>query len=218
MRPQWQHIGYLLALALLAAIPGARAGGTATTALPRDSRPAAADPGGYHTGKFLVATDELKDPRFVRTVIYVVHHDAESAMGLVINRPIKEVPVADLLEDTGLDRSGVTGQVLLHYGGPVHPGRGFILHSPDYQGKATRELARGISLTTDARVLQAIGSGKGPKQYMVCLGYAGWAAGQLEAEIAAGAWEVVPADAGLLFDDAAETKWERAMARRMIRM
>jgi putative transcriptional regulator len=205
MRADLRHIGYLLTLALIAVIPGERAGG-------------ATPPAEYHAGKFLVATDELRDPRFVRTVVYLAHHDAEGAMGVVVNRPLKDVPAAELLEDTGLDSAGVTAQVLLHYGGPVHPGRGFVLHSPDYQGKATQTVGPGVALTTDARILQAIGTGKGPKQYLVALGYAGWGAGQLDAEIAAGAWEVVPADAALLFDGNADTKWERAMARRMIRM
>jgi putative transcriptional regulator len=206
MQPRLQLIGYFLALTVIAAIPGERVGGTDAAPTP------------YHGGKFLVATDELRDPRFLRTVVYLVHHDAESAMGLVVNRPLKDVPAADLLEDTGLDPTGVTGRVRLHYGGPVQPGRGFILHSPDYQGTATQAIGSGVALTADARIVEAIGRGKGPRQYLLALGYAGWAAGQLEAEIAAGAWEVVPADAALLFDDAAETKWERAMARRMITM
>ncbi len=203
MRRHLREIGCLLALAL-----------TAATWIPRPV--STAPPARYETGKFLVATDELTDPRFVRTVVYLVHHDAKGAMGLVINRPMKEVPAADLLEDTGLDVTGVTGRVLLHYGGPVDPGRGFILHSPDYHGTATEAVGPGVAFTADARVVEAIGRGKGPRHYLLALGYAGWAAGQLEAEIAAGAWEVVPADAGLLFDPAAETKWERAMARRMI--
>lgn len=198
-----RHLGRLLALVLIVVVPGERAAGTVSQAQ-------------YHGGKFLVATTELRDPRFVQSVVYMIHHDASGAMGLVINRPMGEMSLAELLKGAGLDSTGIKGSVGVHYGGPVQAGRGFVLHSTDYQGDGTRTVGQGIALTTDARILQAIGSGKGPRQYLVAVGYAGWGPGQLEREISSGAWEVVPADAGLLFDDDAATKWERAMARRMI--
>ena len=176
----------------------------------------AAEPAQTITAHFLVATDELRDPRFARTVVYMVQHGARGAMGLVINRPGREVPLAELMEGTGLDPSNAKGNVLVHYGGPVEPGQGFILHSSDYRSDITQEVAPGISFTTDAQILEVLGSSKGPKQYLLALGYAGWAPGQLEAEIAAGAWVVVPADPALLFDPKADTKWERAMARRTV--
>jgi putative transcriptional regulator len=190
---------------------------TATSGEPEkgDLASAAAGAGGT-AGMFLVATPELRDPRFTGTVVYVVHHDGTGAMGLVVNRPIKEVPIAQLLKDGGVDASGVTGDVLVHFGGPVRPAAGFVLHSTDYQQDGTLTVGPDIALTTDAEVLQAMGRGKGPRRSLMALGYAGWGSGQLEGEIAAGVWEVVSADAALLFDPDATTKWKRAMARRTI--
>jgi putative transcriptional regulator len=167
-------------------------------------------------GQFLVAGEEMGDPRFAKSVIYMVRHEATGgAMGLIVNRPISEVPIAKLLGGIGLDETGVNGKVWLHYGGPVEPQRGFTLHTDDYAIEESLKIAAGISLTPDPEVLRAIGQGRGPRRYLVALGFAGWAPGQLEVEMKAGAWIAVPADAALLFDDKADTKWERAKARRM---
>jgi len=185
-------------------------------AAPVDRARGAAQPSQTITGQFLVATEDLQDPRFVHTVVFMVEHGAKGAMGVVINRPLRDIPLAELMEETGLDATKASGTVLVHYGGPVEPGQGLMLHSSDYKSDATHEVARGIAVTGDARILEAIGNGTGPKQYLFALGYAGWAPGQLEAEIAAGAWIIVPADPGLLFDPNADKKWERAMARRTI--
>lgn len=167
-------------------------------------------------GQFLVASEGMGDPRFVRTVILVIRHDATGAMGLVVNRPVGEVPMARLLEGIGLDATGVRGEVRLHYGGPVEPQQGLTLHSTEFSIDGTLRVAGGIAVTGNPEVLRAIGAGRGPKRYLVALGYAGWAPGQLEAEMKAGGWVAVPADAALTFDENAETKWERAMARRQV--
>jgi putative transcriptional regulator len=169
-------------------------------------------------GRFLVATDELQDPRFVRTVVYMIHHDAGGAMGLVVNRPMGEASLSDLLERIGLEGKGVSGEILVHYGGPVESGRGFILHTADYKLESTRVVEDGIAVTTQPEIFRAIGAGKGPRRCLFALGYAGWAPGQLEAEIRKGAWEIVPADEALIFDDDYQKKWERAMARRTINL
>ena len=170
------------------------------------------------TGQFLVATDELNDPRFIRTVVYMVHHDAGGAMGLVVNRPMGEASLEELLGGLGLDGKGVSGQILIHYGGPVEPGQGFVLHTADYKIEGTQLVKEGIAVTSQPEILRAIGTRSGPRRTLFALGYAGWASGQLEAEIKAGAWVVVPADEALLFDDNAEKKWERTMARRTINL
>ena len=167
-------------------------------------------------GQFLVAAEEMGDPRFVRTVILVIRHDVTGAMGLVVNRPVGEVPMARLLEGIGLDATGVRGEVRLHYGGPVEPQQGLTLHSAEFSIDGTLRVTGGIAVTGNPEVLRAIGAGRGPKRYLIALGYAGWAPGQLEAEMKAGGWVAVPADAALTFDENAETKWERAMARRQV--
>lgn len=170
------------------------------------------------TGQFLVATDELKDPRFIRTVVYMIQNDAGGAMGLIVNRPLGDASISDLLERLGLEGKGVAGHILVHYGGPVEPGRGFVLHTTDYKIESTQVIKDGIAITARPEILQAIGAGTGPRRSLLALGYAGWAHGQLEGEIKAGAWEIVPADEALVFDDNYEKKWERAMARRTIQL
>lgn len=165
------------------------------------------------TGKFLVASPHMTDPRFSRAVIYVVHHDAAGALGLIVNRPFKEVPVASVLDRLGLEHEGVGGSMRMHYGGPVEPGRVFILHTADYRSDGTHVIADGIAITPPAGILRAIGDGAGPRRALLMLGYSGWAPGQLEAEIRAGGWLARPADAALVFDDDSGTKWQRATAR-----
>ncbi len=166
------------------------------------------------TGQFLVATPGMSDPRFSRTVIYVVHHDARGAMGLVVNRSSNEVPIAALLDRLGQDHDGVAGSMRLHYGGPVEPRRVFVLHTADYTSPGTHVIADGIALTSPSGVLRAIGAGGGPRRALLVVGYSGWGPGQLEAEIRAGAWIAAPADPALLFDEDDETKWQRAMGGR----
>ncbi len=167
-------------------------------------------------GLLLVASPEMGDPRFTRTVIYMVRHDAQGAMGLVINRPIGHLPLAGLLEQLGLSTEGVTGDVRVHYGGPVEASQGFVLHTTDFSGAATRVVKNGVAMTSTPDVIRAIATGKGPRRRLLTLGYAGWGPGQLEGELARGAWVVAAADEALVFDENDEGKWRRAMDRQLI--
>ncbi|HET6921925.1 MAG TPA: YqgE/AlgH family protein [Anaeromyxobacteraceae bacterium] len=167
-------------------------------------------------GQLLVARPEMNDPRFSRAVIYMVRHDASGALGLIVNRPFKEIPIAQLLERLGLPNEGVGGSIRMHYGGPVEPGRVFVLHTADWRGEGTQVIADGIALTGPPGILRAIASGKGPRRALLVLSYSGWGPGQLEGEIRAGGWIGVPADPALVFDEDHDTKWARAMARREI--
>jgi putative transcriptional regulator len=205
-------------LAGLAAIAGLLAAGSglrdrgATPGMAVAAQPATL------TGQLLVARPELRDPRFIRSVVYLVHHDATGAMGLIVNRPIGEASLSELLKQAGVEARGINGAVRVHFGGPVDPGRGFVLHTADYKVEGTEVVKDGIAVTARPEILRAIGTGTGPRQSLFALGYAGWAPGQLEAEIKAGSWEIVPADKTLVFDENADTKWERAMARRTIHL
>jgi putative transcriptional regulator len=170
-------------------------------------------------GQLLVATPELEGPTFTRTVIYMVRHDARTgAMGLVVNRQLGEVPMAILLKQSGLPGEGAKGSVRLHVGGPVEATRIVVLHTDDYTGPDTVKVANGVAITSDPSILKSIAEGKGPRRARFTLGYAGWAPGQLEAEMEAGYWIVVPSDAAIVFDDANETKWDRAVAKRRINL
>jgi putative transcriptional regulator len=172
----------------------------------------------FLTGQLLVATEQLGDPRFARTVVYMLRHDGTGAMGLVVNRPLAEVPLVRLLEQFGLDSRGATGQLRVHYGGPVERSRGFVLHTADFIGEGTEIVHDAIAFTSHPRIFAAIASGGGPRRALFAAGYAGWGPGQLEREIDGGSWFTAPADEGLLFDADHEEKWERAKARRRIQL
>jgi putative transcriptional regulator len=101
----------------------------------------------------------------------------------------------------------------VHFGGPVEPGRGFVLHSGDYREEATLTVSDEFGITATLDILKAIGVGEGPRQSLVALGYAGWAPGQLDAEIQANGWLSVDADPDLVFDVDLDAKWERALAK-----
>jgi len=178
-------------------------------------QPADAATGDPLVGQFLVATPELQDPNFYHTVVLVVRHDETGAMGLVINRMIAKGPLGKLLEGLGVeDAPNGASEVRVYSGGPVQPSLGFVLHSRDYQSDQTVEVDDHVAMTPSLDVLKNIAAGEGPRESLVAFGYAGWTAGQLESEIAAGSWAIVPADEELLFDDDAASKWQRAIARR----
>lgn len=168
-------------------------------------------------GQLLVATPEMGDPNFYHTVIYMVEHDEKGAMGLVVNRPLAKGPIADLLKGLHAESEEAQGEIIIHYGGPVQPGKGFVLHSDDYISDSTLVDSSGIAVTTQIEIVQAIGRGHGPKKSVFLLGYAGWAPGQLEAEIKAGGWFSIPLEKSLIFEGDPATKWERALARRKIK-
>lgn len=166
-------------------------------------------------GKLVLASPEMPDPRFKQTVILMIRHDQEGAMGLIINRPVAHVKMQDFLKRLNLSatsQGAPENQPLsldIYYGGPVLPDNGFVLHSPEYKSAATTSISSQFSMTSDLKVLQDIAQGAGPKQWMFILGYAGWAAGQLEDEILNGDWTVTPADPRSVFEIANDLKWPR---------
>ena len=180
--------------------------------------PEAAEQVGDLTGKLLVASPEMSDPRFAETVIYIVKHNSQGALGLVINRPLAKGPIADLLKGFGVESKNAKGEIVIHYGGPVGQSQGFLLHSDDVLLDDSTKVQDGIAMTSDAKLIEAIGRGKGPRQYLFMLGYAGWAPGQLEAEIHADAWFIVTGDKALIFGKDAEKKWHRALDKRQIQL
>ena len=170
----------------------------------------------FTAGQLLVATPEMRDPRFAEAVIYVVKHNGEGAMGLVINRPLAKGPVKDLLQSFGIENEDAKGEIIIHYGGPVSANTGFVLHSDDVMLDDSERVKDGIAMTADAKLIEVMAGGKGPRESLVLFGYAGWAPGQLEGELEAGAWHVVPADKTLVFSKEADKKWQQAMDRRRI--
>jgi putative transcriptional regulator len=176
----------------------------------------AQDESQWLAGSLLVATEKMGDPRFARSVIYMVSHDADGAMGVIVNHPLGEGPIAKLLDKLGIDNHGVDGEIVVRYGGPVREGLGFVLHSTDYVADDTLVVDDKIALTAQSEILREIGAGRGPSERMLIFGYAGWGPGQLEGEIASGDWVTVPADKALIFDDDDGSKWRRAIDERGI--
>lgn len=165
------------------------------------------------TGQLLVAMPQMADPRFARSVVYLCAHSADGAMGLVVNRLIDSLSLHSLLEQIGLEEVADTTDIPVHFGGPVESSRGFVLHTTDYIQESTLVIEDDIALTATIDVLKAIARGEGPKRKVLALGYAGWAPGQLDAEIQANGWLLVPADLDLVFGVDNDTKWERALAK-----
>lgn len=204
MRIGAMRIGLLLAAIVLGSIDAGAAHHTPVAAASHS-----------RAGQLLVATPELDDPNFSHTVVYLIQHDADGAMGLVINRVFATGPLGELLQDLGIEEgTDIETEIQVHYGGPVGQGQGFVLHSPDYRRADTVVVGGMAALSGSLEVLRDIAAGNGPRRSMLALGYAGWGANQLENEIARGSWFTIEPDEALLFDDSFETKWQRALARR----
>lgn len=167
----------------------------------------------YLDSKLLLAMPNMNDPRFDRSVIYVCSHDESGAMGLVINQPFKSLTFPDLLEQLEIETTDPVPQLSIHTGGPVEPGRGFVLHSADYVQESTLVVSETLALTATVDILTALAQGKGPINHLLALGYAGWGSGQLEQEIQENAWLTAEADDEIIFNTELEQKWPRAMAK-----
>lgn len=165
-------------------------------------------------GQLLIAMPGIGDPRFDKALILVCAHDNDHAMGVAVNRPATGLSVADVLKQLGVEGpSGVRDQTVL-LGGPVETGRGFVLHTDDYGSEHSEAVPGGMALTTTRDVLEAMAKGDGtPRGAILTLGYAGWGPGQLEREIRENVWLTVEADEALVFDEAHEAKWTRALAK-----
>lgn len=169
-------------------------------------------------GQVLIAMPNVGDPRFEKSLIYICAHSDDGAMGFMVNRTLEKPSLPDFLGQLGIiteREKGVlpvsVGHDTLFSGGPVEPGRGFVLHSPDYHSESTLKVDSEISLTATLEVLRAIATGQGPRRAMIALGYSGWAGGQLEEEIVANGWLTAQCGSELIFDEEHDLKYERAM-------
>jgi putative transcriptional regulator len=163
------------------------------------------------TGMLLVAMPNMSDPRFARSVIYLCAHSAEGAMGLIVNQLADNVDFPSVIDQLGIQPTPTCEDTPVHVGGPVESSRGFVLHSPDYVLESTLVIDKDFALTATVDVLRAIADGKGPRRRVLALGYAGWGAGQLDAEIQANGWLLAPADADIVFGRDNTAKWDMAL-------
>jgi len=165
-------------------------------------------------GKLLIALPGMADDRFAQTVIYMCAHSSKGAMGIVINKPIPGLTFSEVMKQLNLDTKPTTTDLPILYGGPVETGRGFVLHSGDYEGSdSTLPVSEDISLTATLDILRAIAEGRGPKHVLFALGYAGWAPGQVESEFQSNGWLHCEADPGLVFGVSPDAKWRASLQR-----
>ena len=168
---------------------------------------------GQLAGMLLVAMPSMTERPFARSVIYLCAHSADGAMGIVVNQVASNLSFPGVMGQLGIPTSSVAADMPVHVGGPVETSRGFVLHSADYVRKSTLVIDNSFALTATVDVLKAIAAGDGPERRVLALGYAGWAPGQLDAEIQANGWLLAPADADIVFDRDNDSKWRRALGK-----
>ena len=165
-------------------------------------------------GQLLVAAPSMNDSYFERTVILIVQHRPSGSLGIIINKPIREISIASLFEALNQNGGDVAGDVRVFSGGPVHPEAGFVVHSPDYRRPETVAVNDRLSMTSSLDILRDIGAKKGPAKILVAFGYAGWGPDQLEGEIKVHAWGIAEADPTLVFDEDRDKVWDHAWEHR----
>ena len=162
------------------------------------------------TNHFLIAMPALADSNFSRTVTFICEHTRDGAMGLVINRAT-DLKLRDIFDQLEISAdSAVAADTPVYLGGPVQNNRGFVLHEPIGNWDSTLPVTDTIGVSTSRDILEAIAADRGPDRWLVALGYAGWAAGQLEREISENSWLSGPANAHVLFEIPLEHRWSAA--------
>jgi putative transcriptional regulator len=152
-----------------------------------------------------MATPVIGSGFFNRSLTYLCHHDEQGAMGIVVNHCL-DIGLSDMLTHLDIDISSACPDTSILAGGPVATDHGFVLHRGEPHWEGSQPVSDEMSLTGSRDILCAIAVGEGPDDYLVALGYAGWSAGQLEAEIAENSWLTVQADLDILFRSAAEDR------------
>ena len=173
----------------------------------------------FLNGKILIAMPTMDDQRFAKSIIYMCAHSDDGAMGIIINKPAPNMEFSELMsrlnivdDENSIDIDYSHPSYKVHFGGPVEPARGFVLHSGEYNNSGnTLAISDDVGLTATLDVLQEIAKGKGPRQSLLALGYAGWSPGQLEAELMANGWLHCNADDKLLFGTDLEFKYDAAL-------
>ncbi len=180
-------------------------------------READADKQDFLAGQLLIAMPNMGDPRFERSVVLICTHDADHAMGVIVNKRLEDVSFADLLGQLEIAAGGAAAQTDVFFGGPVQTERGLVLHSLDYRLDRTVALSGGLGLTATRDILVDIGGAEpkrpAPQHFLLAIGHAGWGAGQLEQEIAMNAWIHCEADNDIIFDGAENDAWSKALAK-----
>lgn len=162
------------------------------------------------TSHFLIAMPGMADPHFSRSLTFICEHNDRGALGLVVNRPT-DVTLGALFAKVDLaPPSGLLASQPVYFGGPVQPEHGFVLHRPLGDWRSTLPVGE-AGLTTSKDILEAMSRGEGPADWLVAVGYAGWAPGQLEDEILRNGWLTVSADLDVVFQLPPEGRYDAAL-------
>ena len=163
-------------------------------------------------GKLLVAMPGMGDTRFEHSVVLMCSYSDKGAMGLIINKPSRDVRMSDVLDQLEIAPTQEANEMQVHFGGPVETGRGFVLHSSEYRSSLhTLKISDSFGMTATLDILEEIARGKGPERALMMLGYAGWGPGQLEQEISRNGWLTADAPSNLVFQVPAAQKWAAAL-------
>ncbi|NNC48071.1 MAG: hypothetical protein HKO13_06535 [Sphingomonas sp.] len=163
----------------------------------------------FLTGQFLLAMPGMGDPRFAQAVIVLAAHAEDGALGIGVGSLRGSLSLKHLLRQLKINAPECP-HVPIHHGGPVEPGRGFVLHSTDWSGQDTVQISDLCNLTGTLDILKAIAHDEGPSKYVVSLGYAGWSEGQLDEEMTRHGWFAAPCDESILFDMPTKDRWAAA--------
>jgi putative transcriptional regulator len=167
------------------------------------------DPSRFLSGQLLLALPGIGDQRFDRAVIALCSHNEDGALGIGIGRLLPRLKLHDVMKELDID-PGAAPNVAVHQGGPVEPGRGFVLHSLDWGGEGSVQVMDKWALTSTLGILRAIAAGKGPARWLVAMGYAGWSAGQLENEMTRHGWHYVDGKQEIIFATDVSDRWQNA--------
>lgn len=167
---------------------------------------------GYLEGQLLIATPSLRGSCFEKSVIYICSHNAQGAMGVVVNHTLGDLKCSDIFAQMNLETDQIKFDLPVHFGGPVETFKGLVLHTSDIITRNTQTLPQGMAITSNVDILQKLTSQWSKGKGLVALGYAGWGAGQLEEEIKANSWITTPATQDIIFDTADAYKWDKAAA------
>jgi putative transcriptional regulator len=167
----------------------------------------------FLSGKLLLAMPGMADPRFERAVIAMCVHDENGAIGIGVGHKRAGIGFRTLLKQLDIDPGDAPDRGV-HHGGPVEPGRGFVLHSTDWGGQDTLQVNGDsgtlFAMTGTIDVLNAIAEGRGPSRWIAALGYAGWGEGQLDEEMTRHGWFAARGDPDILFDMPTDERWAAA--------
>ena len=157
---------------------------------------------------FLISMPHMNDPIFTKSLIYVCENNSDGSLGIIINKPIVSENVADIIQQTGLEK--IKPSFDIYFGGPVNMQMGMILHEASYKVEGTLNVSSTIALTYNKQIVNDLKTGDGPKQFRFSMGYAGWGSSQLEREIENGDWLLMPSDDDFIFSIPNSDKWQKA--------